>query len=77
MWDVAEKRIRANTLKITANTPTDVDGNAKMPMALKLSAMKGQDLRANAWWHSSADHRHAIIVTLKSSALKEEKGQLR
>jgi hypothetical protein len=61
-----------------------VDGNAKMPMALKLSAMKSQDLQADAWrmvydgkrpvQDLSQTIRHAYS-TLKSSALKKRKAK--
>jgi hypothetical protein len=61
-----------------------VDGNAKMPMASKLSAMKSPRSEAmlGAWCTTARPGRpqqtiHTLIRTLKKLGFEEEKGQLR
>jgi hypothetical protein len=82
MWD-AEKRITNEHRGMVANSPDGhVDGNAKMPMALKLShAMKVKISEANAWRmvynrqgaETSADHTTRLhnVSTLKKLGFEE------
>jgi hypothetical protein len=84
MWDVAEKRITNEHVRgMVANSPGHVDGNAKMPMALKLSAMEESRSPGNAWRmvydgktsrETSADHTTRLYVPSKLGFEGEAKG---